>query len=136
MRILSLCLFGILLFSACEGGTRERRAARGADYVSDPDHLYFRNVRSRDYRATSLAEGVESYRHDDLADSGPALEIRDHWIEDRAELYVAGRLLEVPAARAYRDSLNAGKLADRYPVAAHRKAAAEVLDDYLRMVGR
>ena len=85
------CLFLLLpflLLTACEGNTRQRKAARGANFVSDPDHLYFKNVRARHYRAEEVDNRATIYRHDDLYAS-PAnfrLALIDNWLDDRATL--------------------------------------------------
>ncbi|PHK99299.1 hypothetical protein CGL56_07540 [Neolewinella marina] len=119
---------------ACEGNTRERRSARGEDFVSDPDHLYFRNVRSRDYRTVTLAEGVDEYHHDDLPDD-PALVIRDNWLEDRAQLRLGDRPLTVAEVRTLYDQLRSNADATPYSDDRQRKAATEVVADYLRLIG-
>ncbi|WP_116126029.1 hypothetical protein [Lewinella sp. IMCC34183] len=132
MRILSLCFLCCLLLSGCEGDARNRRAARGADYVSDPDHLYFKNVRSRDYATTSPEEGVDVYTHADLGDPSD-LYIIDRWLEDRAELSWAGRVLEPAEALKLRRQLRTG--GGPFPDEQRRAAAVETVEDYLRMVG-
>ena len=86
---LFLPLLPILLFLvACDGRARERRAARGPGYVSDPAHLFFRNTRARDYRSREPEAGVTIYEHDELVGSRAGLQpyIIDRWLEDRAEL--------------------------------------------------
>ncbi|MBB4080049.1 hypothetical protein GGR28_002679 [Lewinella aquimaris] len=123
MRSLSL-VFLCFFLSACDGNTRDRRAARGEDYVSDPDHLFFLNTRSRDYRAVGLEEGVDAYRHDELTESDHLL-IIDRWIEDRAQLVARDAVLSVSQVLTLRDSLRRQD----------RSAALEVVEDYLRLVG-
>ena len=83
---LLLPLLGLL---ACQGNTEERRAARGVNYVSEPSHYYFKNVRLRSYAETDLSEGVRAYVHADLTASTSALQpyILDHWYEDKATLH-------------------------------------------------
>ena len=84
--MLPLSLF--LFFSACDGDTVDRKELRGVNFVSDPDHLYFKNVRARHYRAEDVPNRATIYRHDDLYDS-PAnfrLALIDNWLEDRATL--------------------------------------------------
>ncbi|MCP9237807.1 hypothetical protein [Lewinella sp. JB7] len=112
-------------FFACDGSTRDRRAARGQDFVSDPDHLYFLNIRSRDYHSETVAEGTDVYRHDELT-SGDGPVIVDRWLEDRAELVWKGLPIPLPQIRELRDSLRRGD----------RSAALEVVEDYLRLVGK
>ena len=133
MRYFSLVyLIVFLLLSACEGNTRERRAARGSNFVSDPDHLYFLNVRSRDYRSVTLDEGVEEYRHDDLPPATD-LVIIDRWLHDRAELLLNDQPLSPDAAAALSSSLKSGNTED-FTDEATRSAARETLDDYLRLI--
>ncbi|THH39810.1 hypothetical protein [Neolewinella litorea] len=135
MRFLSLCcLCSLLLLPACDGQTRERRTARGEDFVSDPDHLYFRNVRSRDYRAVTLSEGLEAYYHDDL-EGEPSLIIRDNWLDDRAELLLGDRPLSLPEVRELYDRLRSGSAESPYSDDRQRRAATEVVEDYLRLIG-
>ena len=124
----------LALLAACDGGTRERRADRGSHYVSDPDHLFFMNTRSREYRQSSPEQGVDLFRHDDLP-GPPELVIRNDWLTDRADLLLDGRVLEPEEARQLSDRL--GGPQDSLPLRtdAERKAAAEVLADYLRLVG-
>ena len=123
MRVLSLCCLCLTLL-ACDGATRDRRAARGDTFVSDPDHLFFRNTRARDYREVTLEEGINAYYHDEQ-EADPELVIVDYWLEDRAELLSDNRALSVGQARQLRDSLRT----------TNAKASLEVLDDYLRLVG-
>ncbi len=122
MRYLSVP-FLCFLFLACEGNTGDRRAARGEDFVSDPSHLYFLNIRSKDYRSVTLEQGVDAFYHDELPDPEP-LVIIDRWLEDRAELQRAEMVLSLDQVQALRDSL---RLADR-------SAELEVVEDYLRMI--
>ncbi len=122
MRYLPLFVVSVLLF-ACDGASRDRRAARGEDYVSDPSHLYFKNIRSKDYVAVTLEEGVEAYRHDELIAAEDLL-IVDYWLEDRAELRRDGELLSLAQARGWRDSLRRQD----------RSAALQVVEDYLRLL--
>jgi hypothetical protein len=74
-----------LLF-ACEGNNAARKAARGENFVSDPDHLYFKNTRARYYAAEEVAQRATIYRHANLfaseANLRPAL--IDNWLQDRA----------------------------------------------------
>lgn len=82
-----LPLFLLLpLFFTCEGNTAARKAARGTNFVSDPDHLYFKNTRARHYAAEEIAQRATIYRHDALfaseANLRPAL--IDNWLQDRA----------------------------------------------------
>ena len=125
MRVLSVCCLCIALLLACEGQGRERRAARGDTFVSDPDHLFFQNIRSRDYREITLEEGINAYYHDEQ-EADPELVIVDYWLEDRALLLADERTLSVGQALQIRDSLRT----------TNAKASLEVLEDYLRLVGR
>ena len=83
------CLVALLLsLPACQGRTAERKAARGTNYVADPDQIYFKNVRARHYRAEEVPNRATIYRHEDLYDS-PArfrLALIDNWLDDRATL--------------------------------------------------
>lgn len=115
----------LLVILACDGRTRERRTARGENFVSDPDHLFFKNTRSRDYRSLVLEEGVDAYYHDELREGEEAI-IIDRWIEDRAVLMVNDVRIEVSEARSMRDSLRQF----------NRSAELEVVEDFLRLVGR
>ena len=133
LRFLLLSTLFLLLLH-CDGKTRERRADRGDHYVSDPDHLFFMNTRSRDYHQTTPREGVDVFRHDDLP-GPPELLIRNNWLEDRADLLLDGRILEPAEARALRDRLGSPRDTSAFRTDGARKAAAEVLADYLRLVG-
>lgn len=163
------------VFTACEGNTAARKEARGEDYVSAPDRLYFKNTRLRNYSADERREDVTVFRHDDLAASEAVLlpAIVDFWLEDRANVRFEIRPDPSAAAtpRPFRLDLQrtAGwkTLALTVPptneelvrLRAHlatqqdmrlvmgldtlnpfpeeaRAAAKEVLDDYLRMVGK
>ena len=134
MRILSLCCLCILLLAGCEGDARNRRAARGPDYVSDPDHLYFKNVRSRDYLSVTREEGADVYTHAELGDS-PDLYIIDRWLEDRADLWWEGRVLPHDEVLELRQRLRGAPGPDVFPDEQARSAAVETVEDYLRMVG-
>lgn len=88
-----ILLFGLFL-SSCEGNTAARKAARGPDYVSAPDRLYFKNTRLRHYAADERREDITVYRHDDLLESEATLlpAIVDYWLEDRANIRFEVRL--------------------------------------------
>ena len=118
-----LALFLCLALTACDGDTRQRRADRGADYVSDPDHLYFMNTRSRDYRQVTLAEGTDAYHHDEQTGEARFV-IVDLWLEDRALLLRNDETLSVADARTTLAALRGQD----------RTAATEVVEDYLRLV--
>ena len=128
---LGLCL---LLF-ACEGDTHNRRSERGDNFVSDPDHLFFMNTRSREYRSFSTREGVDLFRHDDL-DGDPELIIRNNWLTDRADLLLGEAVLSPEEAASLRNEIAAGAGELAFSSEAEREAALEVLADYLRLVGR
>ena len=132
MRLLSLCCLCLLLLT-CDGATRDRRAARGEGYVSAPDHLYFQNIRSKDYRSTTPEEGTVIYHHDDLIGSKELLLV-EHWLEDRAELQQGGRVLTREEVRALYQELQTGK-STGYTDDKVRAAALEVVADYLRLTG-
>ncbi len=135
MRLLSLCCLCLVLLTACEGGARERRAARGEDYVSDPDHLYFRNIRGRDYRSRTIEEGVDRYVHDDLGEEAN-LYILDRWLEDRAELVWDDRILTAGEVSDLQRTLQSEPGGHLYPEAASLKAAQETVGDYRRLTGQ
>ena len=128
---LGLCL---LLF-ACEGDTHNRRSERGDNFVSDPDHLFFMNTRSREYRSFSTREGVDLFRHDDL-DGDPELIIRNNWLTDRADLLLRGDVLPPAEVARLRNEIASGADDLELSSDAEREAALEVLADYLRLVGR
>lgn len=90
MKLPHLSLIALLCLSvfACEGNTAARKAARGPDYVSAPDRLYFKNTRLRHYAADERREEVTVYRNDDLMNSEARLipAIVDYWLEDRATI--------------------------------------------------
>ena len=83
-RLLPVLL--LLALTACTGRTAERKLARGSNFVSDPDHLYFKNVRARHYRAQEITNRATLYRHDDLFASAATLRpvLVDNWLQDRA----------------------------------------------------
>ena len=127
---LGLCLLCI----ACEGDTRSRRSERGDNFVSDPDHLFFMNTRSREYRSSTPQEGVELFRHDDL-DGDPELIIRNNWLTDRADLLLGQAVLSPEEAARLQNEIAAGAGELVFSSEAQREAALEVLADYLRLVG-
>ncbi|WP_420459184.1 hypothetical protein [Neolewinella sp.] len=132
MRLLLLFLLCVLL-TACDGNTRDRRAARGGDYVSAPDHLYFQNIRSRDYRAVTPEQGIVAYHHDDLG-ADAELVLVEYWLEDRAELQLDGQSLARDQVTALRQAVATGKSV-AFSEDKARAAALEVVDDYLRLTG-
>lgn len=81
-----VCLIALAFLLACEGNTAARKAARGPNFVSDPDHIYFKNTRARNYRAEEIAERATIYRHDKLFNSAARLRptLIDNWLQDRA----------------------------------------------------
>lgn len=85
MRLFSLLLF-IVLCCACEGNTAARKAARGPNFVSDPDHLYFKNTRIRHYQAEEVTNRATIFRHEALYNSDAQLRLVliDNWLQDRA----------------------------------------------------
>lgn len=135
-RYLRLAALALLLtvLPGCDGSTRERRAERGTHYVSDPDHLFFMNTRSRAYRQRSPAEGIDEFRHDDLP-GPPDVVIRNNWLADRADLLLDGRMLEIAEVRELRDRLGGARDTLALRNDRERKALAELLADYLRLVG-
>lgn len=126
LRSLTVCIFSLVLVlaTACEGDSRNRRASRGVDFVSDPDHLYFKNIRAGDYRSEEVREGVDAYYHDGQTET-PPLVIYDYWLEDRAELQQGDHVFTDAEAREYLARLRRQD----------RSAATEVVEDYLRMTG-
>lgn len=88
MQRLLFPLLCFLLLLACEGGTKSRKAARGEHYVPDPNYIYFKNIRWRNYRANDRGEAGNYLTHEDLFDSGAKLipVIHDNWMEDQAIL--------------------------------------------------
>jgi len=76
----------LLALTNCEGNTAARKAARGTNFVPDPNHIYFKNVRARHYRTTEITNRATLYHHADLYDSEARLlaELVDNWIQDRA----------------------------------------------------
>ena len=132
MPLLPLFLLCVLL-AACDGNTRDRRAARGDDYVSAPDHLYFQNIRSRDYLAVTPQEGIVAYHHDELG-ADAKLVLVEYWLEDRAELQLDGQALARDQVTALRQAVEKGKSV-AFNEDKVRAAALEVVDDYLRLTG-
>lgn len=84
---MALCL-GMILLCSCKDGTEERRSSRGEHFVPDPNYLYFKNTRARDYRTEELADKTILWKLDDLFSSDAVLQpvIQDVWLEDRAYL--------------------------------------------------
>lgn len=84
LRYLPLIL--LLALTACEGNTAARKAARGTNFVPDPNHIYFKNIRARHYSTTEVTNRATLYHHDGLYDSEAHLlvELVDNWIQDRA----------------------------------------------------
>lgn len=80
------CLIFLLTCCACEGNTNARKAARGENFVPDPNHLYFLNTRVRHYRAEEVTNRATIYRHDALFNSPARLlpVLVDNWLQDRA----------------------------------------------------
>ena len=99
LKSLLLALILICL-SACDGGTRERKAARGENYVADPNYLYFKNTRQREYRVDDRGEAGNYFTHDKLYQSTASLipVIYDNWLDDRAFLQLHTRAGAGPAA--------------------------------------
>ena len=87
LRILIVGLFMLGLFS-CEGNTKERLSSKGEHFVPDPNYLYFKNIRGRNYRTEELPEKALLWKHDDLFSSEAHLQpvIKDVWLEDKAYL--------------------------------------------------
>lgn len=85
LKYLALLLLFPLVF-ACEGNTAARKAARGENFVSDPDHIYFKNTRARHYAAEEITQRATIYRHDGLFESEANLRpiMIDNWLQDRA----------------------------------------------------
>ncbi|PPK85492.1 hypothetical protein CLV84_2391 [Neolewinella xylanilytica] len=132
--LLSGISLSLLLLASCDGRTQDRRAERGATYVSDPDHLFFMNTRSRDYRSVTPEEGTDVFYHDDL-DGSPSLLIRNNWLQDRAELVLDGRVVTTEEARRLRNAVGSQRDSLDLSTDTEREAVAEVIADYLRLVG-
>lgn len=82
-------LFLLLLACfACEGNTDARKAARGENFVPDPNRIYFQNTRVRHYLAEEVTDRAVIYRHDALYRSAARLlpVLVDDWLQDRAYL--------------------------------------------------
>jgi hypothetical protein len=81
-----LPILALLLFSACEGNTAARKAARGQNFVPDPNHLFFKNTRARHYSAEEVTNRATIYRHEGLFQSDAHLRpvLIDNWLQDRA----------------------------------------------------
>jgi hypothetical protein len=96
ITILSLLVLTLL---SCEGKTKERLSSRGENYVPDPNYLYFKNTRGRNYRTEELPDKTILWKHDELFSSAASLQpvIRDVWLEDQAHLalYLNGKPSEV-----------------------------------------
>lgn len=84
-KYLPLLLLLPFLFT-CEGNTAARKAARGTNFVSDPDHLYFKNTRARNYAAEEIPQRATIYRHGGLygSEANLRLVLIDNWLQDRA----------------------------------------------------
>lgn len=112
MRLLLFILLPILL-TTCEGNTAARKAARGEDFVAEPNRLYFKNTRTRNYVADERREDITVYRHGKLLASEATLlpVIADHWLEDRANIRFEIRESPeaVPTPRPFRLDLNRQK---------------------------
>ena len=87
---------------ACDGGTKSRKAARGENFVPDPNALFFKNTRQRDYRSVDRGDGGNYFTHQDLYGSGAKLipVIHDDWLDDRAYLQLQTRAAAGPASPA------------------------------------
>ena len=90
----------LLCLAACEGGAKDRKAARGENYVADPNYLYFKNTRQREYRVDDRGEAGNYFTHDDLYNSAASLlpVIYDNWLDDRAFLQLHTRSGAGPAS--------------------------------------
>jgi hypothetical protein len=86
MQKLFIAFFLLAGLLACDGNTAARKAARGPNFVAAPDHIYFKNIRARYYRAEEVTQRATIYRHDDLFDSAARLRpvLIDNWLQDRA----------------------------------------------------
>ena len=99
MRHAFLYFLLIAVLAACEGNTKARKEARGEHYVADPNYLYFKNTRQRQYREEDRGEAGNYFYHDDLYASEATLlpVIWDKWLEDEAYLELHTRSGESPA---------------------------------------
>lgn len=126
-------LLSILLLAACDGGTKERKAARGENFVPAPNALFFKNTRQRDYRLTDRGEAGNFFTHEDLqASPATVLPVIHHdWINDRAYLQLHTRSAAGPASPSGPVKLfitsatgtNAVSLAPKLDVAATKRFA-------------
>ncbi len=107
MRLLPILL--ILYLTACDGNTKARKSLRGEHFVPDPNYLFFKNTRQRDYRVTDLGEAGNLFEHEDLAilTSPIRIIIHDDWLDDRAYLKLQTATPANPEASYY---LNADPL--------------------------
>jgi len=83
----------LLTLIACDDNSAARKAARGANFVPDPNHIYFKNVRAFRYRTTEVTNRATLYDHRELYDSDARLVVQlvDNWIQDRALLRFSAR---------------------------------------------
>ncbi len=81
-----ILLLSLPFLLTCEGKTAARKAARGENFVSDPDHLYFKNTRARYYAAEEIVQRATIYRHDGLfaSEANLRMALIDNWLQDRA----------------------------------------------------
>ncbi|WP_020566672.1 hypothetical protein [Neolewinella persica] len=81
-----LPLLILLICCACEGRTAARKAARGPNFVPEPNHLFFKNTRARHYNAEEVTNRATIYRHGGLFQSAANLRpaLIDNWLQDRA----------------------------------------------------
>ncbi|NJC27758.1 hypothetical protein [Neolewinella antarctica] len=88
-----LPLLFLLSILSCDGNTKARKAARGENFVPDPNYLFFTNTRQQQYRLVSAGEAGNYFTHDDLLNSDAALVpvIHDDWLDDRAYLQLHTR---------------------------------------------
>ncbi len=85
----TLVLFLTLLFTACQGDSRQSYGDATGLHVSEADHLFFKNTRLRYYRALEdEANKMTYYFHEKLAaDTFPLqLYLVDNWIHGKAFL--------------------------------------------------
>ena len=99
-RYLLATLLVLPLLFACEGSTKARKAARGEHYVAEPNYLYFKNTRQRQYREDNRGEAGNYFYHDDLYGSEASLlpVIWDKWLEDEAYLELHTRNVAGPSS--------------------------------------
>lgn len=78
----------LLLFTACDGDTKSRKENRGENFVPDPNYIFFKNTRQRNYSLEEMGQKGNLFTQEDLLETEAALlpVIFDDWLNDRAYL--------------------------------------------------